>query len=213
MPPAAMTTDSAATSNGIPSGSTTPFTPVTAPRVDHERIDAMAEAEFEQVPARMAEQAGRERPDQRLAGSPDEMETRNGVARLVQAALDPHRHRHELDAEPGEPVIDVGNAAFDISLGPGARPVRAPASQFAPGEPVLKSQFDAVLDPVAFLQRRAGEPQAAKGLLAEAAEVFLGVAVDQQHAPAAVEGLDRGGDASDSGAGDRDVGGMAVRKA
>ena len=171
----------------------------------------MPEAQFEQVAARMFEQPADETVGERATGAPDEMETRHGVAGHVQAALDPHRHRHESNAERGEPVMDFGHAAFDIGPGPGAGP-GVFGRELAESEPVSQPEFGAVLDAAAPLQWRAGKPEAAECLFRLAAEVLLEIAVEQYDAPAAPERLDRRDHPGNSRADDRDIGGMAIRK-
>ena len=178
-------------------------------RARDERIDAMPESQLEPVAARMLEQPADKAVGKHATRAPDEMEARHGVAGRVQAALDPHRHRHEADAEGGEPVMDLGHAAFDIGPGPGARP-GVFFAEFAEGEPVGQAELDAVLDAAAPLQRRAGKPEAAKSLFRLAAEILLEVAVEQDDAPSSPERLDRRDDARNSRAYDRDVGGMAI---
>ncbi len=104
--------------------------------------------------------------------------------------------------------MDLGNAAFDISLCPGARP-GVLRREFAEGKPVGVAEFRSVDDAAAALQGRPGEPEPAESVLRLAAQVLLDVAVDEDHAATAIQRLDRRGDARDPGAGDHDVGGMA----
>ena len=121
----------------------------------------MAEPQLEQVAPRMIQQPVDDAVRERAARAPDEMKSRHGIAGHVQAALDPHRHRHELDAERGQPFVDVRHAAFDISPRPGPRPFVS-RSELAEGEPVGESELDAVPDSATPLQRRAGEPEPAE---------------------------------------------------
>ena len=104
-----------------------------------ERIHAMAELDLEQVAPRMREQPCRQRFGERAPRAPDEVKARHGIAVAVQAALHPHRHRHELDAEPAQPFIDIGHAALDVVTRPGARPAMR-FVEFAEGEPVRISR-------------------------------------------------------------------------
>ena len=53
MPPAAITTDSLATSNGSPPGSIAPRRPATLPAARDERVHAVTEPQLEQLAARV----------------------------------------------------------------------------------------------------------------------------------------------------------------
>ena len=112
----------------------------------------------------------------------------------------------------GQPVVDLGHAAFDIRAGPGARP-GVFGTELSERQPVRPGELGAVRDAAPALQRRAREPEPAERFLRLAPEVLLEVAVDEDHAAAAVERLDGGGDPGDAGARDRDVRGMAGREA
>jgi len=110
-----------------------------------EGIHAMPEPQPEQVAARMREQPLHEQVGERATRAPDEMESRNRVAGHVESPFDPHRHRHEADAHRGQPVVDLRDAAFDISLRPGARP-GVLGTELTEGKPVRIAEFRPVDD-------------------------------------------------------------------
>ena len=112
-----------------------------------QRIDAVLEAQFEQVAIGPCEQVLVEDHLQFVPGAPDDVPARHRVARRVQAALDPQRHRHELDADATQPVVDLGLAALHVGFGPRARPVVFRA-EFGEGVPVAQTLLDAVANAI-----------------------------------------------------------------
>ena len=149
-------------------------------------VHAVPVAAGQQVPGGVLEQVAGEGDGQDVAGAPYDVPARDAVARHVQAALHPHRHGHELHLESAQPLVDLGDAALDVGLGPGARPAVL-RTDLAEGQPVGEAEFRAIVDAVLALQRRAGEPDAAEALPGESADVLLAVAIEQQDAPPAAE--------------------------
>ena len=107
MPPLAMTTVSPAASNSCPAPSSTPRHPVTWPLVMTSDFDAMIEAQLQPVAVRPGQQVPVQDDLEFVARPPDDVPARHRVAGPVQAALDPQRHGHELDADAAQPVEDL----------------------------------------------------------------------------------------------------------
>ena len=169
-----------------------------------ELLDAVAEMHRQLRRVRMAAQPLDELHRQFAAGAPDDMEARHRIARGVQAAFDPVRHRDERDAASLEPEIDVIVAAPGIGLGPAARPVVADA-EFGEGAPVVIGLPGGIREARALLLAAADDEDAAEAFLRQAAEVVLAVAVEEGDAPAGVQQLQRRADARQAAADDDDV--------
>ena len=104
-----------------------------------------------------------------------------------------------MAAHPG---IDVRSAARRVSLGPRPRPAVL-GSEFGKTAPVAQRQIGGIADALAALLRQIDKEHAAKAFARQPAEHAFLVAVEEQHGPAAVEQVERGGDAGDTAADDQ----------
>jgi hypothetical protein len=169
-----------------------------------EALDAVAEMHRQLRCVGMVAQPRDELHRQLAAGAPDDVEARHGIALRVQAALDPVRHREEADAVGLQPEIDLVVAAPGVGLGPAPRPMVV-RPELGEGAPVGEGLGRGVLDAVLLLLAAADDEDAAEALLGQAAEVFLLVAVEDRHAAAGLQQLQRGADAGQAAADDDDV--------
>ena len=96
-------------------------------------------------------------------------------------------------------------AEADVGLGPAARPLVLGTVEAGRAEPVLQRQLVGVLDPHAPLLGAVDEHQPAERPERLAAQVGLGLLVEQDHAPAGVGQLRRRHQAREPGADDDDV--------
>ena len=148
------------------------------------------------------------------------MEARHRIARAEFAALDPVDHGKKAHAKTAHPLVDVRRAAPHISLCPRLGPAVLGA-EFGKAPPVAQGQIAAIADALAALLGRADEEHPAKALPRKTSEGAFLVAVEQQHrlasvlagvlaavlsvVLAAVEQIQRGGDARDPPADDQDI--------
>jgi len=101
-------------------------------------------------------------------GAPQHVVTRQAVALAVLAALDPVDSRQKAQAQPEQPLIDLGRAALHVVFGPAPRPQLA-GIELAKAQPVLQRALGAVGDALAPLQRGIDQAHAAKGPTRQAA--------------------------------------------
>ena len=87
---------------------------------------------------------------------------------------------------PAHPVIRIRYTALDIGIGPAFGPVVI-CAEFGRTIPVITEQLGGITDAVAALQARTAKQHTAKGLVGEAAEILAGAALQQGHAPAAIQ--------------------------
>ena len=129
--------------------STSPATPSTAPPVESQPVDAVAEAQLDQPAALGLAHAPDERLEQARAGAPGDVEARDGVAgpgRQVAAALGPAHVGQEAHALLVQPRALLARGEVDVGLGPAARPVVLGPVEAGRAEPVLPGQFARVAD-------------------------------------------------------------------
>ena len=146
---------------------------------------------------------------QSLAGAPADMKARHRIAGHEFAALDPVDHGQKRHAVAAHELVDVLGAAGHIGFSPGPGPTIVVA-ELRKAAPVAKRQIDAVANPLTALFRRSHEEHAAKALAREAAEHPFLVAIEQSHGLAAIEQLERRGDAGDAASDDQDVAAIHV---
>jgi len=169
-----------------------------------EFIDALAEADLQVRPARMAIQRGDQAQRQFAPGAPDDVEARHRVAGGEQTTLDPVRRGQEADPAGAQPEPDVIVAALGVGLGPGIGPAVG-RIEFAEGAPVGERQIRGIADAGAALLGGADEEDAAEAFLCQSAEVFRLVAVEQQDAAIGLKEFQCGAYSGDAAADDNDL--------
>jgi hypothetical protein len=132
--------------------------------------------------------------------APDHVVARHGVAGTEQPAFHPLHGRDEANAKAAQPFVDVRHAAFEIVLGPRARP-GVVFAEFGHALPVRPREGLAVVDARAPLQRRVDQAHPAESLQRQPAQRGFVSALEKHDALPRIEQLDRGHDAGEAATG------------
>ena len=180
------------------SASTAPEAPTTAP-------DSTVSASTRWRNRRSSATAGHgiphlrdERRDDARSGAPGDVEPRHRVAvpgREAAAALGPADHGEEREPALREPRALLARSELQVGLGPLARPEILVAVEVGAAEPVLPSELEGVLDAHAALLGGVDEEQSAERPERLAAEVGLGLLLEDGDALAGVQQFARGDEA------------------
>jgi len=148
-------------------------------------------------------------PDQGIGqhppGAPHHVKARHRIARRVQAALDPVRHREIAHAARAQPAIHLVGAVFDVGPRPGPRPVIV-GSELGERAPVGVGQFGRIANAGAALFRGVDEEHAAETFARLPAQRRFVVAIEQQHPLTGLRQFQCGDDAGDAGADHQHIG-------
>jgi hypothetical protein len=182
---------------------------VHGPAGDGELVHPVPEPEPDQVVRCRGPHPPLERRQHPGSGAPGDMETRHRVAvpvGQVTAPLGPAHQGKPAHPHRVQPGAFLPGGEVDVGLRPPVGPVVLPgrvvdaAVEIRAARPVLPGQFQGVLDPHPALLRRVHQEQAAERPERLAAQVRLGLLVQQQHAPTDARQLGGGGQSRQPGA-------------
>jgi hypothetical protein len=146
-----------------------------------------------------------QRGGQAVAGTPHDVKTRVGIARREQPALDPVGHREVADALAAQPPVHLVRAVAHIGLRPALGP-QIGFAKFGKRIPVGQCLVNAVAKTGTALLWRVHRKHATKTLLGQATQAVGLITVQQAHAFALGQQLERADDAGQATAYDEHLG-------
>src|SRR5262245_21841472 len=149
----------------------------------------MLKANRQFIAVRVCFEMSQQTLDEPVTGSPDHVEARDGVARFVQASLDPIHDREKGDVAFCQPVVDRFARFGDVSFGPAARPDLL-FIELAVGYPISQRELGGVADSGSLLFRRAYDEDAAERYSRQPAELVFAVSIEEDDALVVIEQLD-----------------------